>query len=133
MMIGIVDHDYQRSDLLQDALARHGFVSFVVNVTSDDGSRSLIRAADMLVVAAELLSAVLLVRQDLKCGVDAADDADVAVPFSEFSGATYHVVMRSSVGRSRPDWQLFTAGFALETKYPSLSRAPQSSEFRLAS
>ena len=133
-MLGIVDLDYQRADRLQDALDQHGIASFVVNTVSDQGSASLIIAADSLIVAASLVGDVLSQRHHkLGHGAESDEQVDIVVPFIDFYGGPYQVVMRSSVGNWRPDWRLFRARLSLEAGASLTTTPAQNSEIKLAS
>jgi len=132
-MLGIVDLDFQRSDRLQDALDRHGIVAFVVNTASDHGSRSLITAAESLIVATSLLGEVLSLRCELGEGSRSDEDGDIVMPFTDFAGCPYQVVVRTSVGNWRPDWRLFRARLGLEPGPTLCSTPAHSLELKLAS
>jgi hypothetical protein len=131
-MLGIVDADFSRSDKLQDMLAQYRFASFVVNATGDAGSRSLINAADMLIVETNLLPVVLSLRREFRNELNSTDDLDIAVAFSESPGARYYVVMRPSVMKGRPDWRLFTVQLGFEPEAPNFAGQPRFPELKLA-
>ena len=130
-MLGIVDSDFIRSDKLQDMLAQYSFASFVVNEAGDAGSRSLINAADMLIVETDLLPVVLSLRREFRSELRSTDDLDIAVPFSDSPGAGYYVVMRPSVMRGRPDLRLFTVQLGFEPEAPNFAGQPRFTEFKL--
>lgn len=131
-MLGIVDSDFRRSDKLQDVLYQYSFAAFVVNATDDAGSRSLINAADMLIVETDLLPVVLSLRREFRSYLSSTDDLEIAVPFSESSGARYYVVMRPSVKKGRLDWRLFTVQLGFELEAPNFAGQSRFPELKLA-
>lgn len=131
-MLGIVDSDFIRSDKIQDILAKYSFASFIVNATGDAGSRSLINAADMLIVETNLIPVVLSLRREFRSELRSTDDLDISVPFGESSGAGYYVVMRPSVMRGRPDWRLFTVQLGFEPEAQNFAGQPRFPELKLA-